>query len=101
MNLKLQTSLAIGAIAIVLAAPASASADAVADWNAIAVQATTTACPAPSCVPAIPARPGPTGVLDVAMVQAAVYDAVQAIEKRFKPYHLDPRSLRLSSGGHC
>jgi hypothetical protein len=88
-KLKLQTSLTIGALAILLAAPVSASADAVADWNAIAVQATLATCPAPVCVPAIPARPGPTGVLDIAMVQAAVYDAVQAIEKRFKPYHVE------------
>src|SRR5258705_2225802 len=88
-KLKLQTLLTIGALAIVLAAPASASADAVADWNAIAVQATLTTCPAPACVPAIPARPGATSVLDIAMVQAAVYDAVQAIERRFKPYHLE------------
>jgi hypothetical protein len=88
MKLNLQTFLSIGALAIVLAAPVSARADAVADWNAIAVQATVTTCPAPVCVPAIPARPGPTGVLDIAMVQAAVYDAVQAIERRFKPYHV-------------
>jgi len=84
-----QTCLTFAALAILLTVPASASADAVADWNAIAVQATTTACPAPTCVPAIPARPGATGVLDVAMVQAAVYDAVQAIEKGFKPYHVE------------
>lgn len=84
-----QTCLAVAALAILFAIPASASADAVADWNAIAVQATLTSCPEPTCVPAIPARPGPTGVLDVAMVQAAVYDAVQAIEKRYKPYHVE------------
>jgi hypothetical protein len=84
-----QTYLALTALAILFVVPASASADAVADWNAIAVQATMTACPAPTCVPAIAARPGPTGVLDVAMVQAAIYDAVQAIEKKFKPYHTE------------
>ena len=89
MKLKLQTCLTIGTLAIVLAAPASASADAVAYWNAIAVQSTLATCPSPACVPAIPARPGPTGVLDVAMVQAAVYDAVQAIERRFKPYNVE------------
>jgi hypothetical protein len=89
MKMKLQTCLTIGALALVLVAPANASADAVADWNAIAVQATLATCPAPVCVPAIPARPGPTGVLDIAMVQAAVYDAVQAIERRFKPYNVE------------
>ena len=53
-----------------------ANADAISDWNGIAVQATVTG-----------ARPGPTGVIDIAMVQAAVYDAVQAIERQFEPYY--------------
>ncbi len=78
MKLKLQTCAAIAIVAIMLAAPTSAGADAVADWNAIAVQATVAA-----------ARPGPTGYLDMAMVQAAVYDAVQAIEKRYEPYYVE------------
>ena len=69
MRLKLQTCAAFAIVAVMLAAPAIANADAVTDWNAIAVQATVTG-----------ARPGATGVLDIAMVQAAVYDAVQAIE---------------------
>ncbi len=56
----------------------SARADAVVDWNAIAVQATITGASE---------RPGPTSLLDVAMVQAAVYDAVNAIDGRFRPYH--------------
>ncbi|MCM3874137.1 MAG: vanadium-dependent haloperoxidase [Pyrinomonadaceae bacterium] len=78
MKLKLQTCAAVAILAIMLAAPTSARADAVSDWNAIAVQATVTA-----------ARPGPTGVIDTAMVQAAVYDAVQAIEKRYEPYYVE------------
>ncbi len=77
MKLRLQTCAAIAIVAIMLALPTSASADVVSDWNAIAVQATVTG-----------ARPGPSGVLDIAMVQAAVYDAVQAIEKRYQPYYL-------------
>lgn len=78
MKLKIQTCAAIAIVAFILAVPASASADAVGDWNAIAVQATVTG-----------ARPGPTGALDIAVVQAAVYDAVQAIDGRFKPYHVE------------
>ncbi len=78
MQPKLQNWRGIAILSILLAIPASVSADTVADWNAIAVQATITA-----------ARPGPTGVLDIAMVQAAVYDAVQAIEKRFEPYYVE------------
>jgi hypothetical protein len=87
MKLKLQTPAAIGIVAIMLAAPASARADAVADWNNIAVQEVLLAVT--PAVPAAKARVGPTGVIDVAMVQAAVYDAVQAIEREFQPYHVE------------
>jgi len=58
---------------------APALADAVADWNAVAVQAIITA---------VPPRGGAASLLDIAMVHAAVYDAVEAIDGRFKPYHL-------------
>src|SRR5829696_5217578 len=68
----------IAMLVILLAIPTTASADVVADWNAIAVQATLTAN-----------RPGPSGVIDVDMVHAAVYDAVQAIEKRYAPYYVE------------
>jgi hypothetical protein len=58
---------------------APAHADAVADWNAVAVQA---------IVNAVPPRGGAASFLDIAMVHAAVYDAVEAFDGRFKPYHL-------------
>jgi hypothetical protein len=58
-----------------------ATADPVVDWNAIASDAVLTAIAAGE-------RPGPTAVLDFAMVHAAIHDAVQAIEKRFEPYHV-------------
>ena len=51
-----------------------AAADAVTDWNAIALRAATAG------------RPGPVGLLDVAVVHVAVHDAVQAFEGRFEPY---------------
>ncbi len=54
-------------------------ADAVTDWNEIAVQT----------IIAPPARPVPISFLDMAIVQAAVYDAVQAIDRRFEPYHVE------------
>src|SRR5262245_53559763 len=79
MKLKLRAYPAMALFAILLAAPASARADAVADWNAIAVQ---------TIFAGTPARPVPVAFLDMAVVQAAVYDAVQAIDKRFKPYHV-------------
>jgi len=42
-----------------------------------------------------PARPGPTALLDSAIVQVAVYHAVETIDRRFKPYHL---RIRRASG---
>jgi hypothetical protein len=61
-------------------------ADAVTDWNAIAIQIIANApCPAAPCA-SPPVHPGATGLLDSAMVQAAVYDAVESITGRFRPY---------------
>jgi hypothetical protein len=53
-----------------------ARADAVTDWNAIAIQT----------IAGVPTHPGATALLDSAMIQAAVYDAVEAITGRFRPY---------------
>ena len=53
-----------------------ASANVVTEWHALAM----------SCIP----RTGPATALDVALVQAAVHDAVQAIEKRYEPYFSSP-----------
>jgi hypothetical protein len=55
-----------------------ARADAVVDWNVISVQAIAAA-----------ARPGGSGGLDFAMVHAAIYDAVEAIDRRFEPYAVE------------
>jgi hypothetical protein len=61
-------------------------ADAVTDWNAIAIQIISNApCPAAPCA-SPPVHPGATATLDSAMVQAAVYDAVESITGRFRPY---------------
>ena len=64
-----------------------AHADAVTDWNAVTL----------SCVqgpPNPPNRGGPPGLLDIALVQAAVHDAVQAIQGRFESYHYENAGLR-------
>ena len=53
--------------------------DAATAWHNIAVQA---------LVAANPARPNPIPFLDLAIVQVAVHDAVQAIDRRYKPYHV-------------
>jgi hypothetical protein len=62
-----------------LAWTAGAMADAVTDWNLIAVQ---------TIGAAVPPRPGPSGIIDMAVVHAAVHDAVQGIEGRYEPYHV-------------
>src|SRR5688572_5401111 len=49
--------------------------DAVLDWNAITVQTVVAG-----------ARPGPSGIIDFAVVQAAVHDAVQAYDGAFEAY---------------
>jgi PAP2 superfamily len=56
-----------------------AHADAVTDWNGIAVQYVSAG------------RSGAPGVLDLALVQTAVHDAVQAFEHRFEPYYSVPK----------
>jgi hypothetical protein len=78
MKPTLQTWRNVAILALLLTNPAGLRADPVIDWNAIAYQTAGTA-----------QRPIPTGVLDVATVQAAVYDAVQAIERKYEPYYVD------------
>jgi hypothetical protein len=53
---------------------ATGHADVVTDWNNMAVQT------------AVPLRPGPSSILDLAMVHAAMHDAIQAYEGRYEPY---------------
>ena len=57
-----------------LSLASTARADVVTDWNATAAGI------------AIPARPGPSSILDMAMVQAAMHDAIQSYQQRFEPY---------------
>lgn len=52
----------------------AAHANAVVDWNEITVASVTAG------------RPGPIGVVDIALVQVAVHDAVQALDRRYEPY---------------
>ena len=77
----MKRSLAAGAVivwSLGLAVPAQA--DVVTQWNARTLQ----------CVQGGPTpanRAGPPGLLDIAIVQAAVHDAVQAIEGHYEAYH--------------
>lgn len=65
-------------LTVILSLSSIARADAVTDWNAIAIKT----------IAGVPSHPGATSFLDSAMVQAAVYDAVEAITGRFRPYHV-------------
>jgi len=71
--------------------------DVVTDWNEITLLYV--ALGDPTATPAIPiGRPGPPALLDIALVQAAVHDAVQAIEGKYQPYYYsDPAKLGVGS----
>ena len=75
----------IGA-ALLLVAPATAYADVVTNWNVIIM-----ACTAAG-------RPGPTGIVDIALAHGAMHDAVQAIQGRFEAYrYRNPAQLGMGS----
>ncbi len=63
----------------------SVEAGVVTDWNAVTLRCNQGSLPGEPPIAAN--RAGPPGLLDVALVQAAVHDAIQAIEGRYEPYH--------------
>jgi hypothetical protein len=67
-------------LSFVVARPAAAGADVVADWNIIALAQIGAG------------HPGPAGVIDLAIVQAAVHDAIQAYDQAYQPYALSLES---------
>jgi PAP2 superfamily len=67
---------------VVLASPAVVRADAVTDWNLIASNA----------IVVTAGQPPPVSSLSFAMVQGAVYDAVNAIDRGHQPYLVQPPS---------
>src|SRR5436190_8018048 len=71
----------LGAMALIaLASPTVTRADAVTDWNAIASTAIVTNA----------GQPPPVSALSFAMVQGAVYDGVNAIDRGYQPYLVQP-----------
>ena len=82
-------ALVMAATCLSWAAPVQA--DVVTQWNARILQ----------CVQGVPTaanRGGPPGLLDIAIIQAAVHDAVQAIEGRYEPYlYTNPSALGAGS----
>lgn len=73
--------------AVCLTAWSAAHADVVTEWNAVTLR-----CVQGDVSPAN--RGGPAGLLDIALVQAAVHDAVQTIQGRFEPYRYQNRKRR-------
>jgi hypothetical protein len=80
---KIRTLPLLIALALVpLAAPRVARANAVIDWNLIASNA----------IVVTAGQPPPVSALSFAMVQGAVYDAVNAIDRGYQPYLVQPPS---------
>ena len=77
MKRKLRNWAGVATLAILFVTPASARANVVADWNAIAERSVITA-----------AHPPPVAGLDFAIVQVAIYDAIIAIDGRYQPYYV-------------
>jgi hypothetical protein len=78
MNPRRLGRIAVLALAVALAAPAVASANEVTKWNEIAVNTVNAQPPIASAPPA--------GAVFVAMVQGAVYGAVNAVDRHGRPY---------------
>ena len=75
-----------------LVAPPAATANVVAEWSALAVQ-----CISLGAGGLAPSRPGPPGLLDLAIVHAAMHDAIQAIERNYDPYLATPTATGQES----
>ena len=86
MRTTLITS-AVALTALALLAPAMARADTVTDWNGYASNA----------IVVTAGQPPPSAVLSFAMVQGAVYDAVNAIDRGHRAYLPQPRAPRSAS----
>jgi hypothetical protein len=74
--MKHSTTIGLAASALLAAVCGPADANVVTEWNALAM----------GCI----TRTGPATGLDLAVVHAAVHDAVQAIEGRYQPYLATP-----------
>src|SRR5215213_8787172 len=84
----MRLALGVAAVAVFAAAPATARADVLNDWNVIAQNQT------------IPIRPTAHGeTRGIAMVQGAVYDAVNALDPGYEPYLLDLDALHAQPFG--
>jgi hypothetical protein len=81
------------ALLIVLASPPSAGADTVTEWNQVAAAA----LQSPGTATPPGAGQGAASTAHLAMVHAAVYDAVNAIDGHHEPYVSSPKAKRWYS----
>ena len=89
MVLRLATPLTIVALALGVLTPSVSAADEVTDWNQVLVSALT----------ATNTSPQNSGRI-AAITQAAVFDAVNGIDRRYTPYFVtDARAARCFSTG--
>jgi hypothetical protein len=79
--------LTLATVAVLAATAAPARADTVTDWNDAASTA----------IVGVAKQPPPVAVQSFAMVQGAVYDAVEAIDGRYRPYLPTPQARRRDS----
>jgi hypothetical protein len=80
-------AVACAAVAVLATPVASARGDAVTDWNGYASTA----------IVVTGLQPPPVAVLSFAMVQGAVYDAVNAIDRGHRPYLVQPYARPVDS----
>jgi len=74
----------------------SAHANVVTEWSALAVQCVAVGIPT-ATPPLAPSRGGAQAFLDLAIVHAAMHDAVQAIERKYEPYLATPTATGRES----
>jgi hypothetical protein len=79
--------LTLATVAALAATAAPARADTVTDWNDAASTA----------IVGVAKQPPPVAIMSFAMVQGAVYDAVEAIDGRYQPYLPTPPARRSDS----
>jgi hypothetical protein len=78
---------ALATVAACAATAVPARADTVSDWNETAS----------TTIVGVAKQPPPVAVMSFAMVQGAVYDAVEAIDGRYRPYLVAPAARRGDS----
>ena len=89
---KRGAGLVAAAVLISLVVSAPARADAVSEWNDIAFTALTA-----SVMDGGAGQSPPVSTIHLAMVHGAVYDAVNAIDRRYRPYLTAPKAKRWYS----